>query len=120
MWLFTRDGFYSVVARDGVVVIRTRSHLALRRLRDKLQLPDPILVGAGTDYKYRICVEWQTWIAVATSLASEVTYPNFKQATEDRQGPRSAYVRALHDVWARLKRKRMRCSACASCSCRAW
>ena len=103
MWLFTRDGFYSVVARDGVVVIRTRDRAALRRLCDKLQLP--ILVNAGTDYKYRICVEWQTWIAVATSLASEVTYPNFKQAVENRQGPRSAYVRALHDIWARLKRK---------------
>lgn len=115
MWLFTREGFFSVVcARQGdgkrgrpidpkrvMVRARVRAHL------EALQARFPELLGGceirefpGADYAWRLFVPKSVWAEVVRRLAEDIDYDNFKAATARRQGPEgTAYVEALHVVW---------------------
>ena len=115
MWLFVREGFFSVVcARQGdgkrgrpidpervMVRARVRAHL------EALQARFPELLGGceirefpGADYAWRLFVPKSVWAEVVRRLAEDIDYDNFKAATARRQGlDGAAYVEALHAVW---------------------
>lgn len=60
MWLFTREGFFSVVQDKGdfmKLVVRTRRRGDLERLSIALNTHLDIIEGAGTDYQYRAVVD---------------------------------------------------------------
>lgn len=109
MWLFTKYGFYSVVAArnaednsiiPGSFFIRSRSkdHLIALQKRFEKHLDSEILHAGYTDYPYRIVVDKGVLTGIAISLTQEIDYHNFKAEAEKR-GDKD-YVEALHRVWA--------------------
>lgn len=107
MWLFTKLGFFSVVAKQVgesmQFMIRARRRKHLENLIDNcLAMPwnQEILEGAGTDYEYRIIVSPKTWLAVLETLGANVDYDNFKASTIGGRGTGDRqFQSAIHSVW---------------------
>ena len=111
MWLFTRYGFFSAVCRRSpeapggywpetiAVRARQRRHLEalMKRFPEELGSRE-IVEGDGADYPVRIFVPKPTWASVASALAGETDYHNFKDEVLRVDG-RGAYEDALHAVW---------------------
>ena len=99
MWLFTRYGFYSVVQKKaGEYQIRGRLESHLAALKSLCDVRGPIVRTPHNDYRYRIVVSAWTWKRIASILAAEVEYSNFKSEVARVQGY-DEYERALHAVW---------------------
>ena len=102
MWLFTTQGFYSVVAHrsdPAKVLVRARARSDLEALRE--QIPDlRIFEDADADYRYRAIVDHEKWVAAVAILAASIDYDNFKKRVAERQGPdrERAYLR----VWTEM------------------
>lgn len=121
MWLFTKYGFFSVVANttwhnnlkiedpdNFVVRARCREHLqSLIWAFDEDFGGQPILSNCqitestDSDYQFRIVVLRETWINVVADLAHQVDYTNFKQAVKEYESCKvpSEYEKALMVVW---------------------
>lgn len=103
MWLFTTQGFYSVVAhrRDpDKLIVRGRAREDLEALRD--QIPElQVFSDSSADYRWRAVVTRAEWVAAVAQLAAEIDYDNFKGAVAARQG--GARSRLYHRVWAALR-----------------
>jgi hypothetical protein len=99
MWLFTTNGFLSVV-RDADdpdrLVVRGRVREDLEAFCEDTGAPAPVETP-GRDYR------WRTWVSPATfathlaDQAGRIDYPNFKDAVASRQGHERAH--RYHDVW---------------------
>lgn len=98
MWLITTQGFYSAVAHHddpSRLVVRARAREDLEAL--SAQIPGlEIIEGAGTDYRWRVIVTRDEWVAACAALAESIDYGNFKDAVDERQGG------FRHDVYARV------------------
>jgi hypothetical protein len=89
-----------------MVRARVREHL------EALKTRFPELLGhceihefAGSDYACRIFVGKDEWSRVASLLADEIDYDNFKSEVARHQGVGgAAYEHALHDVWSVMYR----------------
>jgi len=118
MWLFTKYGFYSpVCARQGdgshgnppdvdriMVRARSRAHLEALQARFAAELGDlEIHASKHSDYACRLFVDKPTWTKVVAALVAETDYDNFKSKVAAHQG-RTAYERALHEVWGVMHR----------------
>jgi hypothetical protein len=108
MWIFTPDGFYSVVEKPedrdaGMLTVRSRVLADLDALREKF-MPElgPTISGAGTDYLYRAKIAKGAFSEGMKRISESVDYDNFKHAVGTRQGYGRARVYA--DVWRDLLR----------------
>ena len=95
MWLFTSDGFISVVAdRDdldtGRLLVRARDKSHISNI-----LPDAeIFSKQPSDYQWRAWISRDEFIEVLTKVVSNINYSNFKNSiTDDR------YHDACLDIW---------------------
>lgn len=107
MWLFTKHGFYSVVrarkapgaiklSKDTLMIrARRKGHLKALRRRFNALKRAKIHKDTHTDYRYRIFVAQGVWTKIATKLAAEIDYGNFKDTLKD--SPR--YAMAASQVW---------------------
>lgn len=88
MWVFTPQGFYSVVVhRDdpSLVLVRARAREDLENLQT--QLPGLVIFeDTSADYLYRAIVNREDWKHALAELADAMDYDNFKDAVTDRQG----------------------------------
>jgi len=104
MWLFTSEGFYSVVAhrRDpDRLLVRARAREDLEALKE--QIPNLRISSDRTaDYRWRAVVTRGEWIAAIAQLATEIDYENFKNSVADRQGPERERLYAR--VWAEMRK----------------
>lgn len=102
MWLFTTDGFYSVVTAEEFgheLQIRARARRDLDRLRathlpslsESMHLP-------GRDYPWRAFTTHDAFAEGAARLARSIDYSNFKDAVHERRGHDRASVYAK--VWS--------------------
>lgn len=106
MWIFTKYGFYSVVcgrSKSGQIdtntmMIRARDKSHLQRLCGRFKLDANIRHTTDTDYAYRIIIAKAAWTSVASDLAGEIDYGNFKSEVSECEGS-TDYQIALHDVW---------------------
>ena len=102
MWLFTTQGFYSVVAhrRDpDKLLVRGRAREDLEALRE--QIPElRIFSDESADYRWRAVVTRAEWVAALAQLATEIDYDNFKSAVAERQGHERS--RLYGHVWGEL------------------
>jgi hypothetical protein len=113
MWLFTKHGYISAVcARQGNgehgqpvdphrlgLRFRRRQHLEnlQRRFPDVLGSL-PVWESATADYRYRLFVPKPVWVQVASDLAAEVDYADFKRSTHDFPG-KDEYEQRLLEIW---------------------
>jgi hypothetical protein len=100
MWLFTKEGFVSVVSNregDGLVV-RARDKRALDGISESGGVP--IAKSPKSDYPYRVFVSKQEFRSWISSEVSDLNYTNFKSKVGQTRG--SQYSNALHEVWATM------------------
>jgi hypothetical protein len=102
MWVFTPEGFYSVVSAEEFgeeLQVRARDQDDLERLR-RAWFPDlgPTVVKPGRDYPCRaFCTRDQLGVAMAR-MAHDIDYTNFKSAVAKRHGSARAHI--YGNVWS--------------------
>lgn len=102
MWLFTPEGFFSVVTAEEFgeeLQVRTRSTEDLERLRGS-RFPDlgPTVSIAHRDYPYRAFCTKSALAACLARMAEGLDYDNFKDAVAARHSRSRAGI--YHEVWA--------------------
>ena len=101
MWVFTTQGFVSIVQKPG-------SELLTVRARDRRSL-DALAALAGVsvvetpmaDYPYRILVDRVVLADWLVGVVGELDYPNFKSAVATSRG--WDYAHALTSVWSDMQ-----------------
>jgi hypothetical protein len=102
MWIFTTQGFYSVVAyREDPerLLVRARTRADIEALRKQIPSLEPF-EDPEADYRHRAIVSGEEWIAALALLAAEIDYDNFKNEVASRQGYERA--RLYGYVWDKL------------------
>lgn len=109
MWLFTRNGFYSVVLAapedhqpPSTLAVRARVRDDLEALcADKSLLITKIHETPHRDYPYRCYMLRAEFSKLLAKLGNEIDYSNFKDEVAERQGEARAhwYTR----VWAIMR-----------------
>ncbi|MEX1219252.1 MAG: hypothetical protein WEB05_02570 [Solirubrobacterales bacterium] len=106
MWLVTDRGFFSVVDkgdRAGYLCVRARVRGDLENLFELESLAGysaDVIETHNSDYRFRVYVTREDWIAAASDLADRIDYSNFKSAVAERQGHDRAHT--YLDVWQDL------------------
>src|SRR5882762_95483 len=95
MWIFSQDGFYSIVQKGEGFHVRTRL---------KQDLVNVGLVAtksyAGSDYPWRAILANQVELQkLMGKLGSSIDYPNFKAHVSERPDQKHR-VPAYHQIWA--------------------
>ena len=103
MWVFTTQGFYSVVADrsdPNQVLIRARAREDLEALEGRIADLE-IFEDRRADYRWRAFASRAQWRDALAELAEEIDYPNYKNAVGDRQGHDRASV--YERIWSELR-----------------
>jgi hypothetical protein len=100
MWIFTPDGFLSIVAdkddsREGRLMVRARN----RKHLDALLPECEPFCKSPSDYPWRCWASRQTVAELLVRATWTTTYTNFKGAVADPQ-----HHDALLDVWTAIAR----------------
>jgi hypothetical protein len=101
VWVFTGTGFVSIVASGNeadTLVVRSRDRLSLEPIAELAGAE--IVVGAGTDYPYRVFVERATLASWLAEQTAAIDYRNFKDRVHDTRGDR--FADALFRVWSAM------------------
>jgi hypothetical protein len=107
MWIFTTRGFYSVVAdaeKPGHVLIRARAKRDAWNLYRDYHKRYPMRrpkADERRDYRWRTGMLRKDFARLATALAREITYHNFKDEVHhhtDQENKTEPYMK----VWAAL------------------
>jgi len=118
MWLFTPDGYYSIVQKPqdrkkGMLTIRTRNRADMDALVARyLPRAKPYRVR-HSDYEWRIRVPQKAWARAVSKMALDIDYSNFKDEVTRWQGTHrhDVYLRvwqtllALSDRWSKRERE---------------
>jgi hypothetical protein len=98
MWLMTKHGFYSIVAKaPDQFHVRSREQHDLQNLVDRVPLPDhKIIATPEADYAARLIVDRATMLRILLFLGETLDYGNFKSkvdATPDQKH------KPYHEIW---------------------
>ena len=107
MWVFTVDGFYSVVQKPAdrkrnVIVIRSRCRDDLERMLKRVKRKDKIVESRLTDYPFRVFTSKDVWARYLSLAAEAIDYGNFKDKITEVLGPERHNVYA--SIWSTLLR----------------
>lgn len=97
MWLFTKIGFYSATQyvdadsdpENPEIQVRARAREDLQNLIDHYFREGDdaeIIQWENRDYPYRLIMPQVRWVEIATALASDIDYTNFKDEVKRTQG----------------------------------
>jgi hypothetical protein len=107
MWVFTLDGFFSVVQKGwdkdtDTVQVRGRNRVDLERFVQRMNLQDKVIETPKADYPFRVVTTRQVWGKYLDKMASMIAYENFKHEVEVQDGASRAdiYLR----VWSELRK----------------
>ncbi len=110
MWIFTRDGFFSIAANTfcapGEVAVRSRRREHLEHLMARHGVEAPILVFENADYRYRIQIPKTLWGEILRQEAESLDYGSFKEAM-DQSVQDSDYMRAMSATWGAIHKIQM-------------
>lgn len=102
MWIFTTQGFYSVVTHrtdSDTLIVRSRAREDIEALREQIPGIEPF-EDPEADYRHRAYVSRSEWLAAAAQLIADLDYDNFKSEVARRQG--SDRARVYGHVWGDL------------------
>lgn len=100
MWIFSKTGFVSAVEhRDDPSLIMLRAR-ARKDLGPFLKVPGTkVNITPDADYKYRVILPKDAFSKILSSMASDIDYPNFKNAVHGDPGRDNAYMH----VWSAMR-----------------
>lgn len=112
MWIFTKNGFFSIVCarhNEGLskeidesnFMIRSRSKVHLKNLINEYEeLKECQIVEMNhSDYKYRIFVDKNTWAQVMKKITEDIDYGNFKNEVKKSLADPN-FNSSLAEVWS--------------------
>ena len=100
MWIFSQEGFFSIVHKqDGF-------HVRARRQRDFINLSlIPVKSYPGSDYPWRAILEEKTeLLKLFAKLGTSVDYPNFKGRIGQRPDQKDR-LGNYHKIWALMAKE---------------
>ncbi len=106
MWVFTREGYFSVVhdayCEPDEVTILARNEPDLHRLVGKLEGGVGLILEFGhTDYRYRMAVKTVAWAEYLRHAAMNIDYDNYRNLIDPDDRERyDAYT----SCWKALKK----------------
>jgi hypothetical protein len=106
MWVFTREGFVSVVQYRGqpeTLLVRSRDAAHLKALNETYDIQGQYLPTAVTaDYQARMTVSRARWAHAMTQMVEAIDYPNFKEMVGQDRPADVRYLTGLIEVWTTL------------------
>ncbi len=78
MWLFTRDGFLSIVEHNlnpNILIVRSRFKNHIQKIFGDVDVQE----NAGTDYEYRAEIPREKVAKVMSDMIMDIDYGNFKE-----------------------------------------
>ncbi|GFK94679.1 hypothetical protein NNJEOMEG_02526 [Fundidesulfovibrio magnetotacticus] len=103
MWIFTRDGFFSIAAtrfcQPGEVAVRARKIEHLERMMARHDVTADILTFSESDYRYRIQIPRETFARILAEEALSLDYNSFKDAMAESEAS-ADYLRVMFATWA--------------------
>jgi len=103
MWVFTDTGFVSAVLDKNdsdFLVVRSRDRKSIDDLAHHVGVD--VVVGAGTDYPYRVFVRHADFTEWVAQKAMDIDYTNYKSLMVESRPRDLEFLEALHDVWAAM------------------
>lgn len=94
MWIASKFGFFSIVAKADGVHVRARVKKDLEELLAQTDTTAPVQTWPGADYRYRVIVGADQLPVFFQKLAESIDYDNFKNmihASPTQQGKYYAY-----------------------------
>jgi len=103
MWIFTKEGFFSVVQkpdqkRSDMVTIRSRDKRDLLNLA-KVIGRHAIVENGGTDYEFRLTCHKKSLKEFLANQVNEIDYANFKHEIQVRDQKRAS---VYSEVWVAM------------------
>lgn len=106
MWIFSEEGFYSVVAHKtlpNTFMVRSREQCDIENLVRLCDLTEPVITTPDADYPFRVVVSGEVKDLIILALASGIDYSNFKDRVHHRPDQANK-DRAYMEVWATMRR----------------
>lgn len=108
MWIFTRDGFFSVTTDKRTngenVMVRARVRGDLENLQTVIDSQDlefpPILESERADYRYRMIIPRLWWVGYVAQAAQDIDYTNVKGTLAPKEDPKRHT--AMLKVWSAM------------------
>lgn len=126
MWIFTEDGFFSVVAYhpnkdmrksahveianaseepDNMLLIRARVKADLERLQENVGTDIHIINDPSADYSHRALMTRKDWAGYLATAAMDIDYDShFKEVVRDRAPKADNRYSAMMSVWTAMAR----------------
>ena len=100
MWIFSQDGFFSIVQKGE------QFHVRARRKQDLVNVGlAPTKSYAGSDYPWRtILPNRDELLMLLEKLGKSVDYPNFKSRIGERPDQRNR-LGEYHKIWALMAKE---------------
>ena len=109
MWVFTKQGFYSVVIDNycnyGELMVRSRVRVDLERLIEKIASDNgggfkaDILTLDSAEYRYRVKIKAYQWVKYVAKAAADIDYESVKDTITWHEPERST---AYYGCWQAL------------------
>lgn len=90
MWIFTNQGFVSIVKQGEQYAVRARAKTHLENLFPH----GKIIETMHSDYQFRVMINREELIVFMMNLAISIDYSNFKGSVDDAR-----YSNWLSEVW---------------------
>ena len=99
MWLFTKQGFYSIVGKgEQAFHVRARARKDLANLNRLARTKYTIHRSEDADYRWRMVVTGDEARALIAKLAADIDYSNFKGVVARTPGQQDKLA-ILHRIW---------------------
>lgn len=99
MWLFTKQGFYSIVAKSTKEFhVRARARKDLENLNRLAGTNYAIHRSEDADYRWRMVMPGNAARALVAKLAADIDYANFKGVVAKTPG-QADKMDILHRIW---------------------
>jgi hypothetical protein len=101
MWIFSRQGFVSIVrhiSEPDTFLVRARVAADLEAVLSAGGVKAQCVESADADYRFRAFITRSQFNRVMAALADSVDYANFKSAVAT-DGAADARLAAYHKVW---------------------
>lgn len=99
MWIASKFGFFSIVAKGEEFHVRARVKQDLEQLLTEIKLHEPVQVWLGADYRYRVIVGATDIPTIFQKLAESIDYNNFKSMIEANPAQRAKKY-AYNRIWS--------------------
>lgn len=110
MWIFTKDGFFSIsvtpFCKPGDVAVRARRREHLENLMARHNIQAEILVFKEADYRFRIQIPREQWGEIMKAEGLGIDYESFKDAM-GATADDADYTRAMSATRAAIRKIQM-------------